>query len=92
VAHNDAAALQILERKSPVISVPDFRLIRRLVLDHQGIAVLPQYLIKDDLNNGSIIQLLPELAALRVWVNCISERGRQERLCEALFIKKFNTR
>jgi len=92
VAHNDPAALQLLEKKSPVLSVPDFRLIRKLVVDHQGIAVLPHYLIREDLKNGSIIQLLPELSALRVWVNCIRERGRQERLCEELFIKKFKSR
>lgn len=89
VSHHDADALGILEKKSPVIAVPDFRLIQKLVLDHQGIAVLPRYLISKELERGSIIQLLPELSALRVWVNCIRERGRQDRLCEQLFIEKF---
>ncbi len=91
VAHHDSAALALLEKKSPVIMVPDFRLIRKLVLANQGIAVVPKYLIDDDLEQGRIVQLLPEISPLRVWVSCAIERGRQVRPCEELFLKAVQT-
>ena len=87
VRHHDASILQMLEKKSPVISVPDFSLIRKLVLAHQGIAVLPQYLIAEDIKQSRLVQILPTHSALRVWVHCAIESGKQERPCEELFLK-----
>jgi len=87
VLHHDIPGLSILENKLPVITVADFRLIRELVLAGQGIAVVPKHLIVDDLAKGSIVQALPKLLGLRVWVHCARERGRQARLSEEVFLK-----
>lgn len=77
-----------LEKKRPVITVPNFFLIRELVLEAQGIAVLPHYLIKEDLLSGAIVQVLPEFLALRVWVNGAILLGRTLRPAEHLFLQK----
>ncbi|MBS0654362.1 MAG: LysR family transcriptional regulator [Verrucomicrobia bacterium] len=87
VEYHDAASLPILEKKAAVIAVPDFRAIEQLVLAHQGIAVVPKYLVDKDLARGRLVQVLPKLSALQVWVSCAIERGRQERPCEELFLK-----
>lgn len=79
--------LMKLERKKPAISVANFRIIHELVLEGQGIAVLPHYMIKEDLLSGAIVRVLPELKALRVWVNAAILLGRNLRLSEQLFLQ-----
>lgn len=90
VQKHDSALVQKLDEKTPVIIVPDFNAAKTLILSHQGIGVLPRYLIKNDLANGKIIQILPKLSALRVGLDCAMLRGRKERLCDRLFIDAFS--
>lgn len=87
ISYHDEASLALLETKKPAISVPNFLLIRDLVLEGQGIGVLPQYLIEEDLKRKTLVQVLPKLLPLRVWVNGAKERGIKPRLCEELFLE-----
>lgn len=88
VQRHDPISLKLLEERNPVIAVPDFSTIRELVLAEQGVAVIPRYLIEDDLACNSLIQVLPELSPLQVGLDCAVERGHREHLCERLFIEK----
>ncbi len=75
-----------LDKKQPAVIAPDFQVTKQLVLLGMGIAVLPRYLIEQDLEKGKLIQLLPKLSTLRVGVDCAIQRGKRERLCEVLFL------
>lgn len=77
-----------LQGTSPAIVIPDFHAIRQLVLDDQGIAVLPRYLIEDDLKRGTLIQVLPDLESLRVGVDAAVLRGGSKRLCDQKFLEE----
>jgi len=44
-------------------------------------------LIKADLANGKLLQILPKLSALRVGIDCAIIHGRKERLCELYFLE-----
>lgn len=92
VKAHDVNAFSQLQQRTPTITVPDFLAIRTLLLSGQGIAVMPKYLIEEELKNGAIIQLLPELLALRVWVHCAIEQSRELRLAEKLFITHLKQR
>lgn len=88
VSFHKPTLVAMLEKKRPAVSAANFRLIRQLILDNQGLAVLPSYLIEDDLQKGNIVQVLPELLALQVWVNGATLLGRDLRLCEELFLQR----
>lgn len=38
--------------------------VRQVVLDDGGVAVLPRYLVADDLSSGTLIQLFPDVELL----------------------------
>lgn len=78
---------QKLDEKRPVIIVPDFQITRKLVLLGQGIAVIPKYLIEDDIKKGKLVQILPKLSTLQVSVDCATLKVKRERLCEVLFLE-----
>ena len=44
-------------------------------------------IVEEELRSGTVIQVLPELATLRVGVDCAIERSHRERLCEQLFLQ-----
>lgn len=90
IQKHSPSTIHKLEDKQPVITVPDFQSIKELVLLGQGIAVLPRYLIKEELNRKVIVQVLPKLTTLKVDVDCAVLQGRKERLCEQLFINTLN--
>jgi DNA-binding transcriptional LysR family regulator len=48
---------QKLIEKQPVVIVPDFLITRKLVLLGLGIAVMPRYLIQQDLKKGKLMQI-----------------------------------
>jgi len=79
--------VQKLDEKSPIIIVPDFQNTREFVLLGLGIAVIPRYLIGHDLKKGKLVQVLPKLSTLQVSVDCATQRGKRERLCEVLFLE-----
>lgn len=89
VLHHAPDAFQALVAKPPALIVPNFLSMRQLVLAGQAVAVLPRYLIEEELANGKLVQVLPSLTPLRVWVSLAIERSRQMRLCETLFQDHF---
>jgi len=84
---NDPGSIQVLDKKNPVIVVPDFKVVRKLILLGLGIGVVPRYLVEGDLKSGELVKLLPKQSVLKVGVDCAVPGGRRERLCETLFIE-----
>lgn len=91
VRHHDSSAFEELQKKAPVISVPDFIAIKGLVLAGLGISVLPRYLIVNELKERKLIQIMPKIESLKVWVHSAIEQGRQIRLAEQLFLNAITT-
>ncbi len=85
IQKHDPTLIPALDNKHPAIIAPDFTAIKDLVLAHQGIAVLPKYLIEKELKTGKLIQLLPTKETLHVTLDLAIPRGRPLRLCEELF-------
>jgi DNA-binding transcriptional LysR family regulator len=88
IQKHDHGLIHELDKKSPVIIVPDFKAARELIMLGQGISVIPRYLIQNDLSSGKLVQLLPKLSSLEVRIDCAVKRGRRERLCERIFIEE----
>lgn len=81
----DIKFLDDLRAVDPAIVVPDFLVIKELLLLDQGIAVLPRCLIKKELENGAFVQLFPNLGGLNISVDVCYQKGRDLRVCEQLF-------
>lgn len=77
-----------LEKMRPAIVVPDFLAIKELVLAGAGIAVVPKYLVEHDLERGALVQVLPELLALRVWVTAATVRQVENRRSVDYFLRE----
>ncbi len=82
--------LDQLQQRRPDISIDDFWAIKALVLQNRGIAVLPRYLIEEELEKGTIIPILPKLDPLKVGVDCAVEQGKEMRLVESTFLESFS--
>ncbi len=77
-----------LHEKTPVLTVPNFKSIKELLLLDCGIGVVPKYLVEGELKKRELIQILPELSTLRVGVECAILKRKRERLCDVLFKKE----
>ena len=75
----DVNALEVAEL--PVITVPDLRTVRELVLSGIGWSVLPDYMIGSELDDGTLIELtapkkIPENALYLVWAKSVLRHPR----------------
>lgn len=45
---------------NPRLLVNDFSIVKQAVIDGEGIAVLPEYMCLEEINNGELVNILPE--------------------------------
>ena len=50
-------------RFQSILRMGTIALIRELVLRGEGVAVLPEYFVKDDLSSGKLVQIMPKVVA-----------------------------
>lgn len=52
-------AFGLVSHMQPTLTVPDLRIVERMVKEHQGWTVMPEYLCQKSLANGDLIKLDP---------------------------------
>ena len=87
ILKNDKKLLSHFEHKTACIATNDDRLIKRMVLQDMGIASLPETLVKEELERGELVEILPETDKIEAGIDIVSMKHRTEHLAVKTFIE-----
>ena len=62
----------------PKLLVDDFVILKQAIIDGLGIAVLPEYMVKDEVSKGELINILPEWGMKDLDVYALYPRNRSK--------------
>ena len=85
IRKNCSDLLSTLLHRKPDLTLPSHSGAKALILAGYGIAALPRYLIAQELEDGSIIQLMKSTKPIRAGMDLVVRKKATERLFEKLF-------
>ncbi|MBT3982713.1 MAG: LysR family transcriptional regulator [Bacteriovoracaceae bacterium] len=82
---NSESAYKKLKKESPHLIIQSYEGIKRLVLDGLGLAVLPSYLVKEELQKKKLIRLFENSKKVESPLYLVKKEQRLENKLETLF-------
>ncbi len=87
VMKNDKKLLSHFSHTQAVISANDDRMIRRLVLNHMGVANLPRSLVQDELQSGKLVEVLKSSKKIQAGIDIITMKRKTHGLAAKTFME-----
>lgn len=87
VLKNDKRLVSHFDNKRATIAANDDRMIKRLLMSDMGIANLPKSLVQQELNTGTVVEILPDSKKIEAGIDIISMKYKTESLAAKTFMQ-----